>query len=109
MPEGLPNLYVQLDKVKVRPKMRAKEAENGTVLVPAGATPGQVEPVWHRVAGFEDVDGVRSIWTGCGMTSQQDLVLDTASPWQLTESATEPYTARCSKKGCFGSSKQHQH
>jgi len=107
MPEGLPNLYVQLDRVKLRPKMRQKDAETGTVLVPAGKTPEQVEPTWHKVVRFDDVEGVRTIYTGCGLTNLQDLELDKGSPWQLTESATEPYTARCPKSGCFGRPKQH--
>lgn len=107
MPEGLPNLYVQLDSVRIRPKMRQKAAAEGTVLVPVGKQPTQVEPMWHKVARFDDENGERTIVTGCGLSSLQDLELDKGSPWQLTESATEPYTARCPKSGCFGSAKQH--
>ena len=113
MPEGLQNLYVQLDTVKVRPKMRQRAAEGGVVLVPAGRAPQQVEPMWHRVVKFEDegdgspFGGLRTIYTGCGLTNKEDLELDSRSPWRLTESATEPYTARCPRKGCFGQPKPH--
>lgn len=110
MPEGLPNLYVQLDTVKVRPKMREKAAAEGSVLLPVGKSPQQVEPTWHKVARFEDDEnGERTIITGCGLSSQQDLKLDTGSPWQLTESATEPYTARCPASGCFGNKAKQRH